>query len=168
MEAKTPMRRSEREITDRKAIDSIIARSRVCRLGLIVDGRPYIVPLCFGYDGTAVLFHMAKEGKKTAGLKDGNQVCLEFDIPGDVIESTKPCSWTMSYESVIAHGPIEILKSTKEKHRALSAIMKQYGGNKTDWSFPENVLQNMQVLKVPLKEITAKASPPKQATNEPS
>ncbi len=157
------MRRREREIFDRQMIDSIIARCKVCHLGLIVDGRPYVVPICFGYDGSAVFLHMAAEGKKTAGLTHGAEVCIEFDIPGEVAQSPKACSWTMSYESVIAYGPVEVLESLEDKRAALNEIMKPYGGGETDWSFPENVVKSTRVLRIPLSEITAKAGPRPQA-----
>ena len=45
------MRRTEKEITDRAAIDLAIRRCQVCRLGLVDGDVPHIVPLCFGYDG---------------------------------------------------------------------------------------------------------------------
>ncbi len=158
------MRRSEREIFDREVIDSIIARSPVCRLGLIVDGRPYVVPLCFGYDGKAVFFHMAKAGKKVAGLRESSKVCIEFDIPGELTTSPDACSWSISYESVIAHGPAEFLESAAKKQSALMTIMRHYGGDDPDWSFPTKVLENTLVLKVHLSEVTGKASPaPKSA-----
>ncbi|MFH0778167.1 MAG: pyridoxamine 5'-phosphate oxidase family protein [Candidatus Eisenbacteria bacterium] len=48
------MRRSEREIRSRPEIDEIIRGSQVCRLGLALDGRPYVVPVSFGYDGSAI------------------------------------------------------------------------------------------------------------------
>ncbi len=153
------MRRSERGIFDREQIDSIISRSPVCRLGLVVDGRPYVVPLCFGYDGQAVFLHVATAGKKLAGLRENNQVCLEFDIPGEVTRSPDACSWSMSYESVIANGSVEFLESVAEKRSALMTIMKHYGGDDPDWTFPASVLENTFVLKVHLNEITGKANP---------
>jgi hypothetical protein len=61
------MRRTDRQITDRARIEDILRRCRFCRLGLVCEGEPYVVPLCFGYDGQAVYLHMAVEGKK-AGL----------------------------------------------------------------------------------------------------
>lgn len=151
------MRRKDREILDREVIDSIISRSLVCRLGLIVDGRPYVVPLCFGYDGNSVFVHMAKAGKKVVGLREGNQVCIEFDIPGDVIRSPNACSWSMSYESVIAYGSAQFLESLPEKRSALMTIMRHYGGDDSDCSFPEQALKNTFVLRVDLNEITGKA-----------
>lgn len=160
------MRRSEREIFDREAIDSIIARSPVCRLGLIVDGRPYVVPLCFGYDGDAVFLHMAKVGKKVEGLRETNRICIEFDIPGDVIRHANACNWSMSYESVIAYGSAEFLESIAAQRSALMAIMRHYGGDNPDWSFPETVLENTLVVKVHLSEITGKATPAMESANK--
>ena len=34
---------------------------QVCRLGLCDGGEPYVVPLCFGYDGEALYFHAAPD-----------------------------------------------------------------------------------------------------------
>lgn len=59
------MRRSEREIKDRKVIDDMIRRSRVCRLAMCDEDRPYVVPLNFGYDGSFLYFHAAQEGRIT-------------------------------------------------------------------------------------------------------
>lgn len=158
------MRRSDREIFDREVIDSIISRSPICRLGLIVDRRPYVVPLCFGYDGNAVFLHMAKEGMKVAGLRENNQVCVEFDIPGDVIRFPDACSWSISYESVIAYGSVEVLESVADKRSALMTIMRHYAEADADWSFPADVLENTLVLKIHLNKITGKARPPEEST----
>ena len=56
------MRRNDREITDRRDIDEIIKRCRVCHLAMCDDGQPYVVPLNFGYDGRFLFFHTASEG----------------------------------------------------------------------------------------------------------
>ena len=58
------LRRKEKEIIDKSEIESIIRKSLVCRLGIVDEGLPYIVPLCFGYDKGALFFHSAKEGRK--------------------------------------------------------------------------------------------------------
>jgi len=47
----TPMRRGDKAITDRRQIDEIIRGSLVCRLALVQDGRPYLVPLERGCSG---------------------------------------------------------------------------------------------------------------------
>jgi len=43
------MTKKEKEITDTSDIETVIAQTPVCRLGLSDGAAPYIVPLCFGY-----------------------------------------------------------------------------------------------------------------------
>ena len=63
------MHRNEREITDKKDIDDIIRRCRVCHLAMCDEGQPYVVPLNFGYDGGFLYFHAAPEGRKIDIIK---------------------------------------------------------------------------------------------------
>jgi len=48
------MRRKEKEIKSRAEIDEVIAGCQVCRLAFAVHGEAYLVPLSFGYDGSAL------------------------------------------------------------------------------------------------------------------
>lgn len=148
------MSRDDKRIFDRIQIDDIIRRCRVCRMGLMVDGQPYVVPLCFGYDGKFAYFHMSRRGKKMAGLNTNRHVCLEWDHPGDVIESPDPCGWSMSFESVIAYGSVVFLQSDHEKRDGLNFIMQQYSRKDVKWSFPIEKLEKTVVLKVRLDEIS--------------
>ena len=153
------MGRDDRRISDRKQIDDIIRRCRVCRMGLLVDGLPYVVPLCFGYDGNSVYFHMSRKGRKLSGLNVNSNVCLEWDLPGDVIESSEACGWSMSYESVIAHGTAVFLQSDDAKREGLNFIMQQYADKNVKWSFPIEKLEKTVVLKVQLDDICGMARP---------
>ena len=60
-----PMRRKDREITDRAEIEAILNEAMVCRIGLADGGEPYVVPLCFGYEDGSVYIHSAPEASKT-------------------------------------------------------------------------------------------------------
>lgn len=151
------MRKAERQLKERDGIESIIRRCRVCRIGLVDGDQPYIVPLCFGYDGQSVFLHMAPEGKKLDCLRQNRRVCIEFDIPGEIIESKTACGFSISYESVIAFGVAEFLESAEDKSYGLIQIMRQYSESDEKWSFPENILDKTVVVKVPLTEVTGKA-----------
>lgn len=153
------MSQSVKQISDRKQIDDIIRKCRVCRIGLLVEGKPYVVPLCFGYDGDYAYFHMSRKGKKMAGLRMNSNVCLEWDLPGNVIESTEPCGWSMSYESVIAYGSAEFLHSDQAKREGLSVIMRQYAGENVEWHFPSEKLAKTVVLKIRLADISGAVRP---------
>jgi uncharacterized protein len=150
------MRKSEKEIKERSEIDSIIRRSQFCRLGLSDDGKPYIVPLAFGYDGRAVYFHCAREGRKLDILAKNKSVCLEFDIVEGMVEDGQACGWGFMYQSVIAFGSARVIEDVNEKRDALAVLMAHY--SKDTFTFPDDKTEITCAVKVEIKEITGKRS----------
>ena len=148
------MRRSEREIKDREVIDAIIRQCLVCRLGLSDGEEPYIVPLCFGYDGEALYFHSASDGRKIDILRKNSRVCFEFDIPEGMREAEEGCRWGIKYRSVIGFGTAEIVDDQEDKKKALGIIMAQYSGK--EYVFPEDIVARTAVIKVVIARITGK------------
>ncbi|MGP8154112.1 MAG: pyridoxamine 5'-phosphate oxidase family protein [Smithella sp.] len=149
------MRKTEREIKDRKVIDGIIRRCRVCRLAMCDDNQPYIVPLNFGYDGSYLYFHTAPEGRKIDIIRRNNKVCFEFDILHDIVRAEQACKWGTKYESVIGSGTAEILGDSEGKKEALEWIMRQYGSDASDFS--EDVMKKTLILRVQILAISGKA-----------
>ena len=150
------MRRKDREVADKKAIEDIILRSTVCRLGMCDRHHPYIVPLCFGFKDNALYFHSAPKGKKIDILKKNPNVCFEFDIFAQVIKSAKACKWGMKYRSVIGYGKASFVTDENLKRKAFDIIMKQY----TDGAFlyEEASLTSTVIIKVDIESVTGKNS----------
>jgi len=150
------VRRSEKTIADRAEINSIIRHSQVFRLGLSDRGQPYIVPLCFGYDGAALYFHCATEGRKLEILRQNNRVCFEFDNAEGMVEGEQACQWSMRYRSVIGFGTAHEIKEASEKRNALALLMAQY--SERMFSFPEPMVNRVVVIKVEIESLTGKQS----------
>jgi uncharacterized protein len=150
------MRRKEREIKDRGAIDAIIRECRVCRLGLADGGQPYVVPLSFGYDGASLYFHGASTGRKVDILRSNNKVCFEFDILDAMRPSDEACRWSVSYRSVIGFGTAELVETPDAKRTMLAFIMAQYADGSC--SFSDEAVQRTTVIKVHIVSITGKQS----------
>ena len=150
------MRRTEKEIGDRAEIDAIIRRSQVCRLGLSDQGLPYVVPLCFGYDGHALYFHCAREGRKLDILRRNPKVCFEFDIVEGLIEAQQGCGWGIRYQSVIGYGTARIVEDATDKQKALAIIMAQY--SEGTFSFPPEMVSRTAVVKIEIESLAGKQS----------
>ena len=62
------MRRKDREVTEMEEIQQIFDECKVCRIGIMDENGPYIVPVNYGYvreEGKVILYiHGAREGKK--------------------------------------------------------------------------------------------------------
>ena len=152
------MRRREKQIVDRAEIDGVIRGSKVGRLGLSDGGRPYVVPLCFGYDGRALYFHSARKGRKLDILRGNPSVCVEFDVPGDVVEAENACGWSMRFRSVIVFGTASLVEDPEEKIAGLNLLMAQYSSPGRVFSFPDKKVTRTVVFKVVIDEITGKQS----------
>jgi nitroimidazol reductase NimA-like FMN-containing flavoprotein (pyridoxamine 5'-phosphate oxidase superfamily) len=148
------MRRKDREITDRSAMEAILLEAPVCRLALADGEEPYVVPLCFGYADNTVWVHSAREGKKIDMLIRNPRCCVEVDICGAPIKNEKPCSWEFRYRSVICHGRAEIVEDPEEKRTGLACILRHYGAG--DYSFTEKDLDRVCVVKIAIDAMTGK------------
>lgn len=150
------MRRKENEISDKTIMESIILRSSVCRLALSEEGRPYIVPLCFGYKDNILYFHSAREGKKLDILRKNKRVCFEFDIDHEIVEADNACGWTMKYQSVIGFGKGSIIDDLESKNKALDVIMQHYSRN--SYEYPDSKVKKTVIIKVEIEHMTGKKS----------
>jgi len=150
------MRRKEKEITDKTAIESIILRSSVCRLALSEDNHPYIIPLCFGYKENSLYFHSAPEGRKLEIIRSNKRVCFEFDIDYRIVEAQEACGWSMNYRSVIGFGKASVIDDPDEKIKAMNAIIQHYTGKPLPYS--EAKLKDTVIIKVEIESITGKES----------
>jgi uncharacterized protein len=149
------MRRKDKEITEREAIEAIIRASVVCRLAMADGGMPYIVPLNFGYRDNALFFHSAPEGKKLEILRRNRNVCFELDITDGIKTGETACDWGIRYRSVIGFGEVVFLEDPAHKRAALDIIVAQYAG-KEAFAYPEAKLKRTTVFRVDILQMTGK------------
>jgi hypothetical protein len=157
------MRRTDKEISDQKLISQIIENAQICRLGLAKDNIPYVLPVSFGYDGTAIYFHTAREGRKIEFMTANDRVCLEFEHGVQLIRNdNNPCKWTFSFQSVIGYGRVRELTELPERTAGLNQIMKHYSGR--DWPFTAEDIEAIRVWRIALESLTGKQSKDKSVS----
>ncbi len=150
------MRRKDKQVRSRAEIDAIIAGCQVCHLGLSLNDKPYVVPVCFGYDGTFLYFHTADSGKKIDYLQANPRVCFQMERGVKFAAcGVAPCDWTFRFESVIGSGRVEALSDADATVRALGWIIRQYVGF-DGGRLP--VPTGMTAWRVVIEEICAKRS----------
>jgi nitroimidazol reductase NimA-like FMN-containing flavoprotein (pyridoxamine 5'-phosphate oxidase superfamily) len=149
--------KQEKEIFKISAIEAIIKKALVCRLGLSDEENPYIVPLSFGYQDKTLYFHSAAKGKKIDIMRKNPRVCFEIDINSEIIKAEDECKWGMRYQSVIGYGKAVLLQSADEKRRALKIIMSQYSDRQ--YHFIDKEIQKTAVIKVEIEDMTGRQSP---------
>lgn len=154
------LRRTDREVTSRGEIDEIIRGSQVCRLALAMDDSPYLVPVCFGYDGSSIFFHTAKVGRKVGYFETNNKVCFEFERNVELVRNERNfCKWSLSYESVIGYGTISELVDPKQKVHGMDQIALQYSGKR--WPVEDAALSMTRLWRISVESLTGKRTDPR-------
>ncbi len=148
------MRRKEKQIIKTADIEQILKQAQVCRLGLVDNNVPYIVPMNYGYQGQALYFHSAPAGRKIDLIRANPLVCFEVDELVKMNEAARACDWGVSFKSVIGTGTARILESPAEKKAGLDIIMAQYSDRL--FTYPDEMLEKTAVIKVTVEEMTGK------------
>lgn len=153
------MRRKDREVSSFEEIVQIIEKCEVCRLGLSVDNRPYVVPLNFGYevlDGKLILyFHGANAGMKLEMIQKNPFACFEVDCDHQLYENEKAHEFSFGYSSVVGFGEVQSLTEPTERKNALQKIMQHYTG-RIDYDLNESTVNRLAILKLKVSEVTGK------------
>ena len=154
------MRRSDREITDEKRIDTFIRKEHIIRVAFYDDGDIYIVPVNYGYakeEGKHVFyFHGAKAGRKYDLAMGKPKVGFEIDGSYELITGEMACDHSATFQSVIGTGRLSVLSEMEEKQKGLGVIMKQVTGTEV-WKYDEGLLQAVAVFKLEVEKLSCKA-----------
>ena len=157
------MRRKDRQITDREQIDAVIRGCTVCHLALAVDNEPYVLPICFGYDGKSLFIHTAPAGKKIDFMTANPRVGFAMDRNVRLLAAeSDPCRFSFAFESVMGSGTIHELEDYPDKCHALDWIMRQYSPGQ--WHFVPEQLRNVRIWRIAIESLTAKRSGIPQAS----
>ncbi len=107
----------------REEMESILRDETIGFLGLAVDGRPYVVPLNYGYVEGRVLFHCALTGKKLDYLKANPQVCFTVGRQsGEVRQHAEGDPCHVDNDSVICYGTARIVEDPEERKGTLNTF----------------------------------------------
>lgn len=153
--SRRPMRREEREIKDEAELRAILSRNRVLRLGMAVEGFPYVVPMTYAYDGKFLIMHSAPEGLKLEILRVNPRVCFEVEEGVELSEADDPCGWSVRYTSLIGFGRAELVEDPEEKRALLGSYFSLVSGRR--WEVPPKLdLSGVAVIRVLVEVLRGK------------
>lgn len=98
----------------RKEIEEVLARQIVGRIGCHADGRTYIVPISYAYDGEFIIAHTV-EGLKIQMMRSNPGVCFEVDVFENMA----------NWKSVISWGIFEEIENNYERNLAIQKLSKR-------------------------------------------
>jgi nitroimidazol reductase NimA-like FMN-containing flavoprotein (pyridoxamine 5'-phosphate oxidase superfamily) len=151
------MRKSRQEIKDLKTLEEILGKQVICRLAMMDGGRPYIIPVNYGYRERCLYIHSAPAGKKLDLLRQNPELCFEVEDKVEIIKGEHACNWSTRYRSVVGYGKVEILSDGKSKQQGLEVIMAQHGAPDLR-EFDAGNIKRMVILKIRITSMSGKKS----------
>ena len=100
---------------DNQQAHDVLQSARFARLGCIVDGQPYIVPINYNLEGEYIYSH-SLPGLKIAGLRKNPRACLQVDQ----IESD------FHWRSALAFGEFEEITNPQERAETLNKLLAHF------------------------------------------
>jgi len=98
-----------------EAARHLFHEARVVRLGCIVNGEPYVVPINCHLEGDYLYSH-SLFGLKIAGLRENPRACVQVDV----IESD------LCWRSAIAFGTFEEVTKAGQRAEVLSKLLRRF------------------------------------------
>ena len=141
-------------INTRPEMEDIIRRCKVCYISMVdQEGKPYVIPMNFGYKEGVLYFHGSPKGKKADVLRNQQDVCASFSTDHQLryVNEEVACSWSMRYRSVIAYGKAEFVDDPIEKINCLNIIMANYASR--EFSYSEPAVRDVMVFQVKVEKM---------------
>ncbi|MDL2237965.1 pyridoxamine 5'-phosphate oxidase family protein [Christensenellaceae bacterium OttesenSCG-928-K19] len=150
---------SKRYSQDLQDVLSIIESCEYCHVGLTSGGKPYVIPMNFGYEvqGDSILFylHSGKKGRKLDALLENPHVCVQLDCGVMPKKGDAPCSFSVHSQSVICEGRGELL-AEQDKAAGLDHIMQHTTKKQPPFQYGEKQLAATAVVRITCTSYCAK------------
>jgi len=150
------MRRADREITDRAAMDDLLRRHQVLYLALPDESAPYVIPITYGYDGECLYLHCAAEGRKIDLMKAHPQVAFAIEAEYTVKPGDVACGWGFDYASVVGEGTAEIIEDHDEKKHGLDVLMRHF--TPEPQTYRDGGIEGTTVIRVRITALSGKTN----------
>lgn len=95
--------------------NSLLAFAKFGRLGCVVDGEPYIVPINYLFEDGSIYAH-SLPGKKLDALRAHPRACLQVDEIRDVF----------NWRSAIAFGNFEEIRVPSDRRSILGKLLARF------------------------------------------
>jgi uncharacterized protein len=151
--------RPNREIISESEIYDILQRGKFVVISMCRDNEPYIVTLSYGYDAKerSLYVHCAPRGLKIDFFKSNNRICATIIEDGGYV--VDECGH--NYRTVVFWGNIHFVTDLEEKKYGMGILLNHLENDRQvileKLLKSEDYYSNMEVLRIDIKQIHAKA-----------
>ena len=100
------VRKPQRAVYDRTAIDTILDEAFICHVGFVVDGQPFVIPTGFGRRGDHLYIHGSAASRMLRNLDQGIAVCVTVTLLDGLVLARSIFNHSMNYRRSSCWAPL--------------------------------------------------------------
>ena len=150
-------RLAEQGSLDRADLDAILDAGFVCHLGVVIEGRPVVVPTVYGRDGRELYFHGSVASRSLTG---GTPVCVTVTHVDGLVLARSVFEHAVNYRSAMIYGVPEWVRDDEAKLHALRVVTDHVAPGQWGYARPPSrkELAATALLVLSLEEASVKIS----------
>ncbi len=122
----TRVRRSAKRGTyDKETVHGIIDTARICHVGFLEGGRPFVIPTLHARDGEQILLHGAKASRMMQYAASGEPVCITCTLVDGLVLARSAFHHSANYRSAVVFGTGTPIEDADEKMRVLERFTEK-------------------------------------------
>ena len=164
METFTPTERTQvrrlpkRGVYDKAQVHAILDEGRICHVGFVVDGQPFVIPTGYARSGDRIYIHGSAASRMMRASAAGVDVCVTVTLVDGFVLARSAFHHSMNYRSVVVLGRARLVTDADEKMEALRCFTNHVvAGRWEEVRQPTPVeMRATSVLALALEEVSAK------------
>jgi nitroimidazol reductase NimA-like FMN-containing flavoprotein (pyridoxamine 5'-phosphate oxidase superfamily) len=148
----------ERGSKDFELACEIIDAARICHVGFVMDGQPYVLPMACARKDDALLLHGSIASRLMNHLAEGLECCVTITHLDGLVLARSSFHSSMNYRSVMVFGSATLVTDEAAKKEGLDVLVEQLApGRLADLreSTPKEI-NATHLLSLPIRTFTAK------------
>lgn len=144
---------------DRETINAIIDSSKVCQVGYVIEGEPYVTPTSHWRIDDYLYWHGSSASRMLKAQAKGIKVCFTVTHIDGIVFSRAAFNHNLLYRSVMAFGEAELCDD-ETKRMALRTFTDRLAPGLWDYARPptDQEWKASKVIRMKLDEVSAKVA----------
>ncbi len=149
---------------------AILDEARVCHVGFVLEGQPYVLPMALGRDGDRLLLHGSVASRLMKSLAGGLPCCVTVTHLDGLVLARSAFHSSMNYRSLMVFGQAREITGKDEKARCLDVLVNHLVPGRAEELRPSTrkEMNATTLLALPIEtfSIKSRSGPPNDAFND--
>jgi len=143
---------------DKETIYAIVDDALICHVGMVENGRPFVIPTIHARQGDNILLHGATTSRMLKHIACGNDICITITHLDGLVLARSVFHHSMNYRSAVLFGKGHLIENTAAKMEALKIFTEKLIPGRWDDARIPNAKETKatHIVSIPIESASAK------------